>query len=182
MTVLPSRECLPRWLLKTFVRFSRSSRFTSAAADFPSAAEFVFASAALTAGAGVVLALPVLPAHAKAEGHYAPGLQSIRLTATPPVVRADGHSTTYINAEVYDDRGDFVPDGTRVRFSTTGGAARLDTGVATTKNGVARVFTDGPLSARAKPLLRRRLRAQASRFPSRLKSPLRLTPTPRKPA
>ena len=74
----------------------------------------------------------------------APALSSIRLTATPPVVRADGHSTTYINAEVYDERGEFVPDGTRVRFTTTGGSARLDTGVATTKNGVARVLLTAP--------------------------------------
>ena len=90
---------------------------------------------------GLLLAAPILPAAASPS---APGLSSIRLTATPPIIRADGHSTTYINAEVFDERGDFVPDGTRVRFTTTGGSARLDTGVATTKNGVARVLLTAP--------------------------------------
>ena len=111
----------------------------------PSLRSFPAATAAPTVlsatAVGLLLAAPALPAGANP---LAPSLASIRLTATPPIIRADGHSTTYINAEVFDERGDFVPDGTRVRFNTTGGSARLDTGVATTKNGVARVLLTAP--------------------------------------
>lgn len=68
----------------------------------------------------------------------AAGLASIRLTAERDVLRADGKSATILTAEVRDDRGNVVPDGTRVRFSTTAG--RLETTVVGTQNGVARVL------------------------------------------
>jgi hypothetical protein len=63
---------------------------------------------------------------------------SVRLEAERTVLRADGRSQTYLNATVVDDRGNFVLDGTRVRF-TLSGSGRLDTDVAETKSGVARV-------------------------------------------
>ena len=122
--------------MKPPVRFLRSRSLSIF--DARSAA---FQTAALTGAAFLGAAsLAAVPAPASA----ADGLSSIRLTATPPVVRADGHSTTYINAEVYDAQGNFAPDGTRVRFSTTGSSARLESGVATTKNGVARVLLTAP--------------------------------------
>jgi hypothetical protein len=67
----------------------------------------------------------------------AAGLGSIRVTAERLVVKADGRSTTILSAEVRDDRGQVVPDGTRLTFATTAG--RLDTPVQTTRSGVARV-------------------------------------------
>lgn len=69
------------------------------------------------------------------------GVASIRLTAERDVLLADGKSTTTLTAEVRDDQGAVVPDGTTIRFSTTAG--RLDTTTATTQNGVARVTLTG---------------------------------------
>lgn len=86
-------------------------------------------------------ATPVAPS-------LAAGLASIRLTPEREVIRADGKSATVIIAEVRDERGNVVPDGTRIRFATTAG--RLDTTVVGTQNGVARVLltaSDIPTSA-----------------------------------
>ncbi len=104
--------------------------------------------AAFRASAGG--ALSVVAAFAAPHAAHSAGadLASIKLTAVQPVLRADGKSTTYIIAEVRDARGGVAPDGTRVRFETTKG--RLDTQVATTQNGVARVIltaSDLPESA-----------------------------------
>ena len=74
---------------------------------------------------------------APTAAHAASSLFSLRLSAHPALLRADGRSTTVITAEVYDDRGNVVTDGTRVRFTTTAG--RLDAPVVATQGGVARV-------------------------------------------
>jgi hypothetical protein len=68
---------------------------------------------------------------------FANDLYSVRLEAAARVLRSDGRSDTVITAYVYDERGNVAPNGTRVLFSTTLG--RLDTAVAITDNGVARV-------------------------------------------
>ncbi len=76
----------------------------------------------------------------------AQGLATIRLSAAPYTIKADGRSTTIITAEVRDDAGGVVPDGTQVRFAVTAG--RLDNTLATTQNGVARItLTSGDLPA-----------------------------------
>lgn len=87
------------------------------------------------------LALVLTPLAAQAQG-----LATIRLSAAPYTIKADGRSTTVITAEVRDDAGRVVPDGTQVRFGVTAG--RLDNTLATTQNGVARVIlTSGDLPA-----------------------------------
>ena len=53
-------------------------------------------------------------------------LGSLALRATPEIVRADGHSTTTITAEVREGGGGLVPDGTQVHFTTTAG--QIDVG------------------------------------------------------
>lgn len=78
-----------------------------------------------------VLPLAVPPAHAQRS------LNAVELSAERTVLRADGRSTTVVSARVFDTSGNLVPDGTRVRFTTTAG--RLDASVATTRGGVARV-------------------------------------------
>lgn len=89
------------------------------------------------------LALVLTPLAAQAQG-----LATIRLSAAPYTIKADGRSTTVITAEVRDDAGRVVPDGTQVRFGVTAG--RLDNTLATTQNGVARVIlTSGDLPAAA---------------------------------
>jgi hypothetical protein len=70
------------------------------------------------------------------------GIATIQVTTERDVIRADGRSTTRISVQVRDDRGVFVPDGTRVRFSATAG--QLETGVVETQGGVARVTLTAP--------------------------------------
>ncbi len=86
---------------------------------------------AATVGFGGVIALAAPGAQA------ASGLASIRLSAERDILLADGKSATTLTAEVRDERGAVVPDGTTVRFTTTAG--RLDTTSAATRSGVARV-------------------------------------------
>lgn len=83
-----------------------------------------------------VAVLATVLATASSAAHAA-GLATIRLTAAKLTILADGKSTTTITADVRDDRGNVVPDGTVVRFDTNYG--RLDTTTAATRNGVARV-------------------------------------------
>ncbi len=102
-------------------------------------------SIALTvfASAGASQAAPILS-----------GLGAIRLTAERDNLKPDGRSTTIISAQVFDDKGNAVADGTRVRFTTTAG--RLDTAVAVTQSGVARVTltaADQPGEARVVAIL-----------------------------
>jgi len=79
---------------------------------------------------------------------YAADLSTIRLTASASVIKADGRSTTVLSAEVRDANGAVVPDGTQVRFAVTAG--RLQSDLAATQNGVARVIlTSGELPASA---------------------------------
>ncbi len=61
---------------------------------------------------------------------------SIQMTAFPGVSLADGRSTITITAEVRDNGGSLVPDGTQVVFETTLGTFRET--VVTTQNGFAR--------------------------------------------
>src|SRR5881396_3721797 len=71
-------------------------------------------------------------------------LGSLALRATPESVRADGHSTTVITAEVRDSGGGVVPDGTEVHFTTTAG--QIDA-VAPTQAGRARAtFTSDAIA------------------------------------
>jgi len=63
-------------------------------------------------------------------------LYSIKLTASPSVLLSDGKSIALISAEVRDDRGNLVPDGTQVQFSASMGILR-DTVVGTSA-GIAR--------------------------------------------
>lgn len=74
---------------------------------------------------------------AAGSAQAAAGLATIRLTSERDVLLADGKNSATLTAEVRDDRGSVVADGTLVRFTTTNG--RLDTTVAATRNGVARV-------------------------------------------
>lgn len=90
------------------------------------------ATPALVAGAALLGGALLAGAPARAAG-----LATIQIVAERTTLRADGRSTAFLSAQVRDDRGAYVPDGTRVRFATTAG--RLDTTVATTQNGVARV-------------------------------------------
>lgn len=75
-----------------------------------------------------LLLLPGLAAPARAAG-------SIRVTVTPSVLLADGHSTAIVTAEVRTSSGNPARDGTEVRFYTTAGSI---TQVAFTSAGVAR--------------------------------------------
>ncbi|MBC8134502.1 MAG: hypothetical protein H8F28_01275 [Fibrella sp.] len=96
-------------------------------------------SAVTFGGLATLVTIAPLAAHAQ-------GLATIRLSAAPYTIKADGRSTTIITAEVRDDAGRVVPDGTQVRFGVTAG--RLDNTLATTQNGVARVvLTSGDLPA-----------------------------------
>lgn len=81
-----------------------------------------------------LLASAAFPA---ASTRAAVGLATIRLTTEQATLLADGKSQTILTAEVRDERGAVVPDGTTIRFATTAG--RLDTNTALTQNGVARV-------------------------------------------
>ena len=65
---------------------------------------------------------------------------SVELTAYPGMSVADGRSTITITAEIRDDAGSLVPDGTQVVFSTTLGKFRES--VITTQNGFARVILE----------------------------------------
>ncbi|MES2460482.1 MAG: Ig-like domain-containing protein, partial [Armatimonadota bacterium] len=67
----------------------------------------------------------------------AAGQPTIQITTERDIIRADGRSTTLISVQVRDDRGVFVPDGTRVRFSTTAG--QLENSIVETQGGIARV-------------------------------------------
>lgn len=78
-----------------------------------------------------------LVSFAAAGALRAAGLASIRLTAEQETLLADGKSSAILTAQVFDDQGGIVPDGTIVRFTTTGG--RLDATSATTRGGSARV-------------------------------------------
>ena len=63
-------------------------------------------------------------------------LYSLKLSVSPTILLADGKSVALISAEVRDDRGNLVPDGTQVQFSTSSGVLR-DT-VVVTSAGTAR--------------------------------------------
>jgi len=82
---------------------------------------------------GVILAIflvwAVLPLYAVGTAN------SIRLTANPDMITADGKSVSTITAEIRDASGQLVPDGTLVTFTTNLGS--IDGAVAT-KAGVAR--------------------------------------------
>lgn len=67
---------------------------------------------------------------------------AIELVAERMTIKADGRSTTILTARVFNDRGAPIADGTRIQFSTTAG--RLDTLVAETRGGVARVTLTAP--------------------------------------
>ena len=85
-----------------------------------------------------ILALCAGPASAAA---------TLRLTASPKVIRADGRSTTLITARLSGSRGGPVRNGTEVRFVTTAGS--ITPGVFTS-SGVARATltaSDIPASA-----------------------------------
>ena len=71
------------------------------------------------------------------------GLISIELRAEREVARSDGRSRVVFFATLRDERGGTVPDGTRVRFSITGGG-RLENLTATTAGGVARATVIAP--------------------------------------
>ena len=71
------------------------------------------------------------------------GLIAIEVRAERQVVRSDGRSRVVFFATLRDERGATVPDGTRVRFSVSGGA-RLETLTATTVGGVARATVVAP--------------------------------------
>jgi hypothetical protein len=92
----------------------------------------------------------------------APAQQTlVKLSAFPTVSVADGRSTSAISAELRDNAGKVVPDGTRVVFNTTLGTFRES--IVTTVNGIARAIlvSDGragiaritatPLSGSASP-------------------------------
>lgn len=63
-------------------------------------------------------------------------LYSIKLSASPSIILSDGKSVALLSAEVRDDRGNLVPDGTQVQFSASSGVLR-DSMVSTTA-GIAR--------------------------------------------
>jgi len=63
-------------------------------------------------------------------------LYSIRLSASPSILLSDGKSVALVSAEVRDEKGNLVPDGTQVQFSASLGVLR-DTVVATSA-GIAR--------------------------------------------
>ncbi|MER3472925.1 MAG: hypothetical protein C4335_02580 [Armatimonadota bacterium] len=63
-------------------------------------------------------------------------LYSIRLSVSPSVLLSDGKSVALVSAEVRDERGNLVPDGTQVQFNASLGVLR-DT-VVSTSAGIAR--------------------------------------------
>lgn len=63
-------------------------------------------------------------------------LRSVKVSANPQILLADGKSVTLLSAEVRDERGNLVPDGTQVQFATSLGTLQ-DTLVRTVA-GVAR--------------------------------------------
>ncbi|MGC8784646.1 MAG: invasin domain 3-containing protein [Armatimonadota bacterium] len=63
-------------------------------------------------------------------------LYSIKLSASPSVMLSDGKSVALLSAEVRDDKGNLVPDGTQVQFSTSSGVLR--DAVVGTSAGIAR--------------------------------------------
>lgn len=69
----------------------------------------------------------------------------INLTEFPAISVADGRSTVTISAEVRDDAGHLIADGTNVLFSTTIGSFREN--MVSTKNGVARAVLVAPGTA-----------------------------------
>ncbi|MBN1355561.1 Ig-like domain-containing protein [bacterium] len=68
---------------------------------------------------------------------YAIDAYEMDVSANPSDIPADGYSTSTISAVVTDARGESVPDGTAVDFSTSGGT--LSAGSATTEAGRASV-------------------------------------------
>jgi len=63
-------------------------------------------------------------------------LYSIKLSASPSILLSDGKSVALVSAEVRDEKGNLVPDGTQVQFSASLGVLR-DTLVSTSA-GIAR--------------------------------------------
>jgi len=63
-------------------------------------------------------------------------LYSIKLSVSPAVLLSDGKSVALVSAEVRDDKGNLVPDGTQVQFSASQGVLR--DAVVGTSAGVAR--------------------------------------------
>ena len=97
-------------------------------------------AAALTASrllpvAALTASLIMAGASATSASAAAAGIATIKVTLERDTIRADGRSTTLISVQVRDDNGHFVPDGTRVRFSTTAG--QLETSIKETQNGIA---------------------------------------------
>ena len=79
---------------------------------------------------------------------FAQGLSTIRLETETTLLRADGRASTVITAQVFDERGNPIADGTIVSFTATGG--RLASNDVATVGGIARVVffaADQPGSA-----------------------------------
>jgi hypothetical protein len=75
---------------------------------------------------------------------------NIRLTTLPTITVADGRSTVTVSAYVRRPSGQFVPDGTQVRFDTNLGSFK-DVPIVQTVNGVARiVLQTGTVTGTAK--------------------------------
>ncbi len=70
------------------------------------------------------------------------GETTTRLTAFPSMNVADGRSTCTITAEVRDQSGKLVPDGTRIVFNTTAGEFRQN--ITTTTAGLAQAVLVAP--------------------------------------
>jgi len=66
-----------------------------------------------------------------------PPPHNIVVTANPTQIAADGVSTSTITAEVRDQDGNLIADGTQLTFTTTSGRFPSDPYVTTTTNGVA---------------------------------------------
>ena len=108
-------------------------------------------SETMTGGVGsVTLTAPIYPCtavvtadaeHAKTSisiDCYTVDANTISVTANPKEIPADGYSISTVSAVVIDERGLYVPDGTTVYFSTTGGNLSSDS--ATTASGRADVI------------------------------------------
>lgn len=63
-------------------------------------------------------------------------LYSIKLSTSPSILLSDGKSVALVSAEVRDEKGNLVPDGTQVQFSASLGVLR-DT-IVSTSAGIAR--------------------------------------------
>lgn len=63
-------------------------------------------------------------------------LYSIKLSASPSILLSDGKSVALVSAEVRDEKGNLVPDGTQVQFSASLGVLRET--VVSTSAGIAR--------------------------------------------